>query len=140
MSVVTARMAHATFTVDGKEYGCQIVDLTLGADKSGGDASRRTLCGDLIPEQATYADRLTGTVVQDWPAPGGGLIGFTRATANRGRVVPFTLTVTDPADTYSATGTVQIDPLDVSINPNETAESDVDWTVVSLVETFPPAT
>lgn len=136
MSVVTAKVAHATFVLDGTDYSCQIVDMTLTAESSGGGSDRRTLCGDLVPETETYTDSLTGTVIQDWPAPGGGLIGHSRVPANRGKVVPFTLTSVDPVG-YSATGTIQMTPLDLSLNPNETAESAVSWKITTLTETFP---
>lgn len=135
-TVVTAKVAEATVTIDGTEHGCQIIDLVLTANDTSGTEDRKTLCGASIPSAATFEDRLTGTVVQDWPAPGGGLIGHTRTPDNRGKVVPFTIaTVTPPG--YTATGTVQLAPLDLSLNPNETAEAGLDWKIVSLTETYP---
>jgi hypothetical protein len=136
VSIVTARLKSATFVLDSTDHSAQIVDVTLTAEGSGGGSDRRTLSGELVPETETYADTLNGTVIQDWPAPGGGLIGHTRAVANRGKVVPFTLTSVDPAG-YVATGTVKMSPLDLGLNPNETAEAALSWKIVTLDETYP---
>lgn len=138
MALTYIKDARATFTLDGTEHGCQLKNITLSVDTEGGGATERVLCGDAIPETLTFTDRMSGTIVQDWPAPGGGLIGHTRAEANRGKVVPFVLTATSPAG-YSATGTVQITPLPVTVDPNGSAEADFDWKVVSLTETYPSA-
>lgn len=138
MTVVTAKVAAATFTVDGKDYAAQILNLTLTVEDNSGDENRKTLDGSAIPSASSYTDRLTGTLVQDWPAPEGGLIGHSRITANRGKVVPFVLTSVTPAG-YSATGTVQIQPLDLTLDGNETAESAIDWKIITLAETYPAA-
>jgi hypothetical protein len=136
MTVVTAKVAAATFTIDGKDYAAQILNLTLTVEDTAGTEDRKTLDGSAIPSASSFTDRLTGQVVQDWPAPLGGLIGHSRITANRGKVVPFVLTSTNPAG-YSATGTVQMSPLDLTLDGNDTAESAIDWKIITIAETYP---
>lgn len=138
MAVTVIQNARATFQLDGKDYGCQLKNVTLTVDVAGGGSGEKVLCGDSLPDPLTFSDKMTGTVVQDWPAPEGGLIGHTRLPANRGKVVPFTLTATAPAG-YSATGKVQLTPLDLTIDPNGSAESAFTWTITELAETYPPA-
>jgi hypothetical protein len=136
VAVTFIQDARATFTLDGTEYGCQLKNVTLSVEVDGGGSTERVLCGDAIPDPLTFTDRLAGTIVQDWPAPGGGLIGHTRQAANRGKVVSFTLTSTSPAG-YTATGKVQLTPLPVTIDPNAPAEADFDWKMTELTETYP---
>jgi hypothetical protein len=138
VAVTVIQDARATFQLDGKEYACQLKNVTLTVEVGGGGDAERVLCGDALPDPLTFADRMTGTVIQDWPAPGGGLIGHTRLPANRGKVVDFTLTATSPSG-YVATGKIQITPLDLTIDPNGRAESDVSWKITELTETYPPA-
>jgi hypothetical protein len=136
VSVITAKVAAATFTIDGTDYAAQILNLTLTVEDTAGTEDRKTLDGSAIPSASSYTDRLTGQVVQDWPAPLGGLIGHSRIAANRGKVVPFVVTSVNPAG-YSATGTVQMAPLDLTLDGNDTAESGIDWKILTIAETYP---
>lgn len=138
MALTVVQNARATFVLDGSTFTAQLKNVTMTTDANGGGQGEKTLSGETIPDPLTFVDRITGTVVQDWPAAGGGLIGFSRKTANRGKVVPFTLTAVEPAG-YAATGTVQVTPLDLTIDPNGSAESAVDWQLITLDETYPAA-
>lgn len=138
MAVTVIQNAQATVKIDGKDYSAQVKNLTLTVDTSSDGGGESTLSGDKIPESTTFQDKMTGTVVQDWPAPSGGLIGATRIPANRGKVVPFEITAVQPAG-YSATGTLTLTPLDLTIDPNGRAESDVEWSIVTIAETYPTA-
>lgn len=150
MAITTVSLKSATFKIDpttpaptgtptySGDYSAQLIDVKLTVDSSGGKSNRKTLSGDVIPESLTFTDQLQGTVLQDWPAVGGGLIGLSRDPAHRGGTFAFQVTSVDPAG-YTATGVVQMTPLDLDLNPNDTAEAKLDWKITTLAETYPTA-
>jgi hypothetical protein len=140
VAVTIVQNVTATFELDGTDYSCQFLSLTLTTETSGEGDPEYVLCGEQLPGTLRFTDRITGTMIQDWPAPGGGLIGHTRQSANRGKVVPFTLTGTTGGKTVTATGKVQLTPLPLGFDPNGRAEADVSWRVTELAETYPAAT
>lgn len=135
MALTTITNARATFTVDGDSYEAQLKNVTVTTDSSGGGTGDKTLSGETIPDPLTFVDRLTGTYVQDWTAPAGGLVGFSRE--HRGEVVDVELESVPAA--YKLVGTIQLTPLDVTLDPNAPAESSIDWQLITADETWPAA-
>lgn len=134
MAVTTVQIKSATVKIAGTDHAAQFRNVTLTTETNDPGTGDRTLDGSVIPSAATYTDKVTGTVVQDWPAPGGGLIGY--ADTHRGEWVAIEVKSIDPAGT-TFTGKVRLDPLDRTLDPNETATADVDWSLTDYVPTYP---